>query len=170
MGARTCPVANNQAQVCVLQCHFSCKVSPLLGHPPARLAISVEHQNVYSTSWIRISRDFLFQKSFSIAVNIWYIHYRIYLVNVYGIYVTFLYVCNIYKYPTRNQFLGKFIIYNEDGARKAPHRRYIHFVRKFSNNFKTYRQPPILPSLNLLCFTPTDMPFALHGILRPNSE
>ena len=24
-GARTCPAANSQAQVCVLRCHFSCR-------------------------------------------------------------------------------------------------------------------------------------------------
>ena len=24
-GARTCPSANDQAQICVLQCHFSCR-------------------------------------------------------------------------------------------------------------------------------------------------
>ena len=89
---------------------------------------------------------------------------------MYMVFMLHVYMCviYIYKYPTRNQFLDKFIIYNEDGARKAPHRRYNHLVRKFSNNFKTYRQPPILPSaLNLLCFTPTNMPFALHGIIRP---
>ena len=76
--AQTCPAANNQAQVCVLWCHFKCRHRlSTVDHPCVRLASSVVRASERKSvghgfeSHVRLTL-YLVSKNLSTTMNIIY--------------------------------------------------------------------------------------------------